>query len=118
MMKNFSPLLLVILLSSWSCSEEETAASCSEQPLEELTWLQKAIKEMESDQYAYIMQAEYESETVFVYGYCCPACNYVVPVKNCEGELLGNVGDEIEVGKLKEQEMIWQSANSSCYFPR
>lgn len=92
-------------------------------PTEDLTWLKSSIVEIGQDnnnewaQYAYIQQASYNNNTVFVFRNCCPLCNTIVPVKNCLGETIGIMGigeDHIEFDQLLNKKTLWKSTTSLC----
>jgi hypothetical protein len=59
-------------------------------PAQDLPWLREKVKALRERQssYEYIQQATYRGQTVFIFGNCCPSCNTVVPVYNCQGELI------------------------------
>jgi len=78
---------------------------------------QQEIDNTEWAQYAYIVQATYKSNTIFIFGNCCPLCNIIVPVKNCLGETIGTMGygeDHVEYDQLQNKTTIWKSKNSLC----
>ena len=67
----------------------------------------------------YVTQARYGSETVIIFENCCPYCMTLIPVYNCAGEFLGNVGngpDEIDVEILERDTVVWASEDSTCVF--
>ena len=106
------------------------STACSvENPVEELPWLRNEIASREQrdpsefTQYFYIAQTEYRGETVFVDGNCCPTCNTVVPVLNCEGELIGLLGygeeneediNYIDFSILERATIIWKPKGGTC----
>ncbi len=117
-MKPFILLTIVSLGLSVSCREEtDPRKPCSvDSPVEELPWLKDQIDEWEATtwrQYAYVLQARYGYETVFIFGNCCPYCSTVVPIYNCLGEQIGTWGT-IPDEMLEDQKLIWKSEDSSC----
>ena len=99
-MKKFSYLMMLVFLVGFSCqekSEEPVFEACGvKDPLNELAWLAERTAQNEPTElgsYFYITQAEYEKEIIFVMRNCCPFCNTVITVYNCEGTLLGIVSE-------------------------
>ena len=119
-MRTLLPLLLILALS---CDDEDHVSLCLvADPARDLPWLAAEIKEMrESDMSSllYVTQARYGSETVIIFENCCPYCMTLIPVYNCAGEFLGNVGngpDEIDVEILERDTVVWASEDSTCVF--
>lgn len=92
-------------------------------PVEDLAWLREAIAakeqqpENEFTQYGYIAQADYQGETVFIQGNCCPTCNSIISVVNCEDELIGFLGSgegNIDFDILERAVIIWQPEDGVC----
>lgn len=121
MKKIILPFVLLIALS-FSCQEENTpSTACQiENPLQEMDWLKVIIENLEGSsltEYMYISQATRGSSTVFLVQNCCPFCNTVTPVYNCEGVLLGILGsgeNGIDPTTIKNSKVIWKSENFSC----
>ena len=128
-MKNTIWLALPFFLLLGSCEYSdifcvEPSSPCSvENPVEDLAWLRDEIQEREQQvqneytQYQYIAQAEYEGETVFVYGNCCPNCLTVTLVFNCAGEQIGLLGyreGDIDYSIREQAVVVWKSAGYSC----
>lgn len=121
MKKLILPFVLLISLS-FSCQEETIpSTACQiENPVQELDWLNVIIEDLESSSltvYMYISQAKIETKTVFLVQNCCPFCNTVTPVYDCEGVLLGNLGSGekgINQADLKNSKVIWKAENFSC----
>jgi len=118
-MKKLSYLIMLIFLAGFSCqeeAEEPTFAACGVQnPINELTWLNERTEQ--PWEYLYITQAEYTGETIFMMKNCCPYCNTVITAYNCEGTLLGVVGQgsEIDASLILNEKTIWKPANSPCF---
>lgn len=93
MSKTFILLTLFLLIIILSCKKEDTAVvnPCSvTNPAQDLPWLRDRVASItqEDSSYQYIQQAEYNGQTVFYFGNCCPSCNTVAPVLDCQGELI------------------------------
>ena len=127
--KNILRFILPLSLAISSCEycdviHPEESDDCSvDNPVEDLVWLCDEIRDREQQpqsdltQYFYIAQSKYEGETVFIYGNCCPTCNTIVPVLNCEGEqigLLGHQEENIDYRVLEQAVIIWKPADHSC----
>lgn len=118
-MKTHLFTILIILCLLVSCREEtDPKRACSvDNPVEDLAWLASQIQEWESTnwrEYAFVTQAKYENETVFIFGNCCPMCNTVIPVYNCSGERIGIINYDIDEHILKNEVLIWKSEFSTC----
>lgn len=115
-------LLVLIFIFGISCenNDELTNTCIVSKPLEDLSWLQEKVMELEDSDselkiYFYVSQAIYNEETVFIFPNCCPVCNTLVPVYNCEGELLGYIGDDNFDSSLLENDItIWKPQNFAC----
>jgi hypothetical protein len=121
-MKQHILLVVIALFVAMSCDEDtDSTAACSvENPTEDLDWLAAEIENMKQSgmsEYLWVSQAKYGFQTVFIFGNCCPNCLTIVPVYNCSGEHLGNVGDQnFDPGILDDDVIIWKSFFSSCHF--
>jgi len=114
---------IIVLLFTISCDNEVDILiynSCdAERPIEQLDWLREKAQEMNEydddiKQYFYISQASYQDQTVFIFGNCCPFCNTVIPVMNCEGENIGTLGFDIEYEDISDENTILKPENFSC----
>ncbi|NJK84742.1 MAG: hypothetical protein HC906_00910 [Bacteroidales bacterium] len=74
------------------------------------------IKESNNDlsRYAYFMTATFNDESVFIYGNCHPAINYVSFVVNCHGDTLGYTNELYD--QLKQVTVFWKPDDSLCNF--
>ena len=117
----------MLVLFGFSCqekAEEPTIEACGVQnPVKELAWLAEITSSSELAIYFYITQAEYTGETIFIMRNCCPHCNTVITAYNCEGTLLGVVGQNSEIdaslilidtSSILNERTIWKPVNSSC----
>ena len=118
-----SLLIVSIFALSSGCSDEDSVyKACSyNKPIEEIPWLVSLIvteeKNEESAQYTYFTKARYEDKTVYTYGNCCPNCNYVRTVWNCDGEEIGVIGtqdSDIKIEDLVDEEVVWSGENTVC----
>lgn len=112
---------LLVAIASCNKEEQEPKVVCTvEDPLIELTWLANELEDLKKSsfiKYYFISTAEYKGETVFIFGNCCPSCNSVIPVRNCEGDLLGILGnrpEDVDYQQLKENRFIWQGEEGQC----
>ena len=120
-MKPRAQLFLLCVLACSCHDDSDLHTTCSvKDPTRDLEWLASKIEVMKAStmsEYLYISQAEYKDKTVFIYGNCCPYCDTVVPVYNCSGEHIGDIGDEsFDPSLLEHDHVIWQSENSECNF--
>ncbi|MEP1487999.1 MAG: hypothetical protein ABJK28_06200 [Algibacter sp.] len=94
-------------------------------PIEDLDWLKTLIEDtqkyrgfQEGD--IYISQVEYEENTLFIFGNCCATCNSVFSVYNCEGDIIGRLGYDVEddfvypFDLLALSSIIWTPPNFIC----
>jgi hypothetical protein len=115
---NFTFLLLI------GCEEARIVENnCHvKDPAKELEWLKKEIDALALGydenptlyQYFYITQAELKGETVFIFGNCCPFCGSIIPVRNCDGDLLGYMGTNSELTKISNETILWQPPDFAC----
>jgi hypothetical protein len=112
----FSGLILV-----FSCEKDKTIENtCNvKNPTTDLAWMVNDIKFIEQlnpeeSQYISITMAKYNDASVFFSIYCDPTIDAVFPVRNCSGETIGYWG-EIPQDELKDQQVIWRSANCICF---
>jgi hypothetical protein len=118
-MKKFSSVAIILLCTVLSCREEtDPKRPCGvDNAIEDLAWFKGHFEEWESTnwkQFAYIIQARYGYETVFVFQNCCPNCATIAPVYNCSGQQIGTVGGKISKEMLEDQKIIWKSEDSLC----
>jgi len=123
-MKKTILTLTLLLLTMLSCKDDDDnllSNTCQvSNPIEDLDWLKEKIEELaqtdsEFLKYFYVSQNTYMDKTVFIFPNCCPSCNTVVPVYDCEGNHIGFVGDEnISTNILNNDTIIWKPENFSC----
>jgi len=126
-MKRILLFATLISLMAFSCEKDETTNmlvsgnTCTvNNPVEELAWLKAEVQRREQnpsdiEKYFYIQQADYKQQTVFIYNNCCPMCNTIMPVYDCQGKLLFYLSDKPEEGKnIKNTKVIWQPKDYAC----
>jgi hypothetical protein len=124
MRKTFhTPLLTTILtiLLIFSCKKEvitTTSNTCNvSNPVEDLPWLKARINSIlvnpDAARYQYVSIADYNSQTIFIFGNCDPLALTVAPAYSCSGTFLGNIGDLPPVN-IKNQKPLWKASNSVC----
>ena len=125
-MKKSLLLFSAVLLMAFSCEKEEMEcnqvnACAVANPLQDLPWLKARIADYEQNlfgvsQYYFITQAEYEGETVFFMGNCCPVCLTAPPaVLNCKGDEVFTMGQDVgKDNSIKNKKIIWKGPNFAC----
>lgn len=124
--------IIIIVFAASSCisilSDEENneniclAGICDTQdPLNDLKWLNDKIKSYDSAWYTHVdvavYQASYKGITVFYTIICCPFCGMTPPeIRNCEGQILGYLGDDIPNNAVKNAKIVWRTNNNVCTF--
>lgn len=115
--------LIIALLSFVSCSEHNISVNtCSvRDPIVDLPWMQKKIEEMKQEpsmiQYYYVIQATHDAQTVFIFANCCPHCDSVFFVYDCQGDVVGTLADDkFDYDLARKGRVIWKPDNSLCAF--
>ncbi|UOB15952.1 hypothetical protein [Abyssalbus ytuae] len=88
----------------------------------DLNWLEEMIADYSAQtftkqEFFYFSKALYNNEVVIIQGNCCPSCNSIMPVYDCYGDLLGNIGSnpgDITPEVMENQQLIWPD-NSTCF---
>lgn len=118
MEKSTLSILISIFILSFSCKNDDDNLinTCSiSNPIEELVWLKERIEQLSNsntDGYFYVSQNTLNGETVFIFPDCCPVCDTVTLVYDCEGNNIGSVGDEnISISILDDDIIIWKPKN-------
>jgi len=114
----FTSLLLTVL----SCSDKDDNfnAICGvSDPTEELEWLKSEItirrRDVSEDaKYHYISQADLDGNSVFLYRNCDPKGNSIIPVYDCEGELLGEVGKDFALDDFTNIQLLFKPLDFDC----
>jgi hypothetical protein len=119
-------LLLIVLLTAFSCKKEGDSpqAPCAvANPAQDLPWLKEKIEALSSldSSYEYIQQATYQGQTVFIFRNCCENCNSTAPVYNCRGEVICTLyskecPDIMEALQAQSRKIIATAKKSLCYF--
>lgn len=117
-------IFIVLFVFLLSCSDNDdklsvTPACGVDNPAEELAWLKSEIDNRnqstrESMKYCYIIQAEYEGETVFVYEDCNPLVDKAIFILNCQGVVVNTGDNPIGLDNLKNKTIIWKGNNFVC----
>lgn len=114
--------LIVLMLLSFSCpdnDDKEIPLCGTNNPIEELAWLKSVINEINLPdslfaKYFYISQASYKGETIFIIDNCCPTCNTAIIIYDCEGEILGYLGDKIRIDEIDYSKIIYKPNDFAC----
>ena len=89
-----------------------------EDPVTELQWLRTDLQQYEHSSAhldAFLYTAIYHDNRIFYVDICCPACTTLPPeVKNCDGTVLGRLGDGIDPNDLTGQQILWRTLNGVC----
>ena len=118
-MKNY--LIIAALLAAVCCTDHNNDPDvCGvADPVNNLPWLKTEIEQgdyasSEIADYT-IVQAEYESRTVFYTQICCPTCDVAPPdVKSCNGEVVGTLYVDIAIEELHHRTIILETHNDVC----
>jgi hypothetical protein len=118
-MKTFLSLLMTCFLLACDCQETNPTVCGTENPAENLPWLKNMIESWASQSeiypYQYVQQGEYQGQTVFLPGNCCPFCITITGVYDCEGELLWYASEEPDKANLiKNLKVIWKPVGFQC----
>lgn len=128
MIKLFPILSLIFLPFVFSCESTDVNTEkaklkdlcSSDNPTEELAWLKQEIQSIKASaltEYFYVEQADLMGEPVFILGNCCPFCNTIIPLYNCEGEIICYLSDCPSIAsKIKNNKVIWKSDDNMCNF--
>jgi len=114
----------LFLLLSFSCKEDFPKKICGvENPVEKLEWLSDLVQSLEDrsqnlhETYKYVSRAVYKNEYAYILNNCCPFCNTIVIVYNCEGIIKGHLGygtGSIDSSLLQDSTIIWKLINFAC----
>lgn len=101
----------------FSCNTNDN--DISEISLERPLWLETEIKSREQDtsediNYCYILEGEYENETVFIFGDCNPVLNKITPVYNYQGDSIGFLEVDFLSDTITNNCLIWKPDEFSC----
>ncbi len=115
-------LLTLAFTSTLSCSDRDDALNtvCGvDDPAEELEWLKSEIairrRDVSEDaKYQYISQAELNGKTVFLYRNCDPKANFFIPVYDCEGQNLGEIGKEFTLEDFVNIRLLFKPLDFAC----
>lgn len=120
-LQNLLLFALISLVLSCNEADDDSLSTCFESdPVAELSWLADKIDDIgtgELAEYFYVVRAQYGFETIFIFSNCCPFCNSVASVYDCNGEAIGYIGDGtfgFEV--MEDAKLVWKPVNSKCAF--
>jgi hypothetical protein len=105
---------IILFFPLFSCEKDAVNKYNVSNPTEEIEWLKAGINSTKQNEYSYYVMADFKGETVFYYGNCDPAANYVSFIKNSNGDTLGFTNDLID--QLTDIKIIWKHENSKCDF--
>jgi hypothetical protein len=107
-------LLLGVTLILYSCQQQEEPKICNvEVPLTDLIWLKNLLTtaaDSDLSIYSYLIQGSYQNQTVFILGNCCPFCNWMPVVLDCQG----NPVQQATLFDVMDQKVIWRPKESVC----
>jgi hypothetical protein len=112
-------VMLTMLLSCNKDTSTRNVNTCNvANPAEDLPWLKTrignlVISDPNTIRYQYVQQADYNGETVFIFGNCDPMALSLFPVYTCTGAFLGNVGT-VPATSLLNKKTLWKSQDSLC----
>ena len=123
-MKRF--LLLPILFCLVSCGDDDNSmllGACGvENPIEDLDFLRLEVERRNDDTsedavFCFIEQAEIDGQTIFLYNDCNPRINKAVPIFDCSGASIGNLGDEnFDSDAITNRTIIFSPPDFACQF--
>ena len=108
----------LILAIAGACVEHDTrlmGACQAANPAEELPWLKIKITKLENSdiaKYWFITHGTYEDQPVFIVRNCCPFCDTITPVYNCDGVLLFHLSNQ----QIGNEKIVWKPADYACTF--
>lgn len=125
-MKNLLRFLSICLLVL-SCNSDDDGSRfrnfCSvNNPTVDLVWLKTEIEQREqnidtSSKYCYISQALYQGQAIIIYGDCNPEIDKVMFIYDCNGDIIGTLGDtSFPFEILKTHKIIWKTNDFVCEF--
>lgn len=107
-------LLLGATLLLYSCQQQEEPQICNvEEPLTDLIWLKTLLTtatDSDLSIYSYLIQGSYQNQIVFILANCCPFCNWMPVVLDCQG----NPVQQATLFEVMDQKVIWRSKGSVC----
>jgi hypothetical protein len=111
-------IVLFAFLVLMSCNKQEHNNLCNvSNPIEDIAWLKAEIEKIQqntdNDKYSYWMTATLHGNTVFFYGNCDPASNYISVLINCKGEMIGKLNDYAD--ELTDVKLFWKPKDSACH---
>lgn len=110
-------MFFVLMIAIVSCQDDDGAKACDvDNPVTDLPWLKDKVTELENSElsrkYFYVVQADYEGQTVFYVNSCCPMCLIVIQYYNCSGEII----ESVDPDKVRNSTTIWTAEANECLF--
>jgi len=107
--------LFFLGLTVISCQDDPTLCGLPDDSTP--AWMD-ALIEQSSDSalasYFYFETAELDGAQVFIANNCCPNCGTIIQVYNCQGEVIGSLGDDISQSELDNLRLFWAPENFQC----
>ena len=112
-------MILVVACRTHDGLEESNSTYCGvNDPATEIEWLRTELKQYESSSThmdVYLYTALYNGNRVFYIDICCPVCGTMPPeVRDCDGNVLGRLGDGISTENFSDSKVIWRTLNGVC----
>lgn len=107
----FFSICLVIV----SCDNEAQLCDLPDDSIP--AWMKSYIEESANSsisRYFYFQTANYNGQQVFVANNCCPICGTIVQIYNCQGEVIGILGSDIQLDELDGLRLFWTPADFEC----
>ena len=110
----FALFLVAVSLFVFSCQPQEEPQICNvDKPLTELVWIKDLLATAAASDlsiYSYLIQGSFQEQTVFILGNCCPFCNWMPVVLDCQGEAI----PQATLFQVEDQQVIWRPEGSVC----
>ena len=107
-------ILVALAIAVFSCQPQEKPQICNvDDPLTELVWLKDLLATADASDlsiYSYLIQGSFQEEPVFIPGNCCPFCNWMPVVLDCQG----NPIPQATLFEVVDQKVIWRAEGSVC----
>ena len=112
--------LLTLFITVIACQDSDDGPCNVSEPISELQWIKEALEDIENDTtllktYASIKQGKYGKKKVFLIDNCCPNCLFTpFPVYDCDGIIVGHLGDDIEYKDIVDWQTLYTPNNYEC----
>ncbi len=130
-MKKQLLLLLVTFVFLFACSNDDdqggfinVIAGCGvSNAAQDLDWLREEINRREDStaeemKYCYIISADLNGETIFIYEDCNPLVDKAFPILNCEGTIINPIEatEPFPYADIANRQLLWTPSNFECSF--